>query len=306
MIELKQVTKKFDDQIILDAISTRIPKGTAFGLIGSNGAGKSTILRLISGVYQTDGGEVLLDGKPIYDIPDQKRRVFFVSDETTQFHSFTIKKLADYYKHFYPRFSYELLETMLKSITLPQHKPLSTFSKGMKRQAITMLGVAARPEYLLLDEAFDGLDPSMRKLIRQILIDRMVEDEMTVIVSTHNLAEINELCDSAALIHDSKIVFSCALDDIRSNLHKLQLGWSTKAPEYSREQFEALGIEILRFEKQHSIYHLVARGEEDQLREKLAPMNPTIFDLIPLTLEEIFIYELEVLGYGCYKFDTEA
>ena len=305
MISFKQVTKAFDGQTVLDSISFDIPKGSAFGLIGSNGAGKSTILRLMSGVYQPDSGEVLLDGKPIFNSPDNKCRVFFVSDETVQYHSFTIKSLANFYKLYYPRFSDALLEKMLKAVSLPTNKPLSTFSKGMKRQAITMIGIAAQPEYLLLDEAFDGLDPAMRKLVRQLLIDRMLEENMTIIISTHNLTEINEICDSAALIHDNRIVFSRSLDDIRSNMHKLQLAFPTDAPAYTKEQLAETGTEILHFEKQQSVYHLVVKGDEEELCKRFSALHPVVCDLIPLTLEEIFIYELEVLGYGNYVFEND-
>ena len=157
MIEIQKVTKKFDEKTILDAIDLQIPNGSAFALIGSNGAGKSTILRLLCGVYQPNDGKVLLDGKPIYNSPAEKQRIFFVPDETAQYHGFTVRSLADFYKAYYPRFSEELFERMLKAIPLPVNESLMKFSKGMKRQAIAMIGIAAQPDVLLLDEAFDGI-----------------------------------------------------------------------------------------------------------------------------------------------------
>ena len=305
MIEFRKVSKKFDDTTILDTIDIQIPNGSAFALIGSNGAGKSTILRLLCGVYQPDEGEVLLDGQPILNNADAKSRIFFVSDETSQYHAYTLKKLVNYYKMFYPRFSEELLEKMLKSIPLPKDKPLSQFSKGMKRQAITLIGIAAQPDILLLDEAFDGLDPSMRGLIRKMLIELMLEKGMTVVTSSHNLMEIGEICDSAALLHNGKIVFSRALDDIRGGTHKIQLAFTAGSQEYTEEDFKKLGADLLSMQREHSVYQIIVRGDEEQIRELFAPLKPAVFDVIPLTLEEIFIYELEVLGYGNYVFEKE-
>ncbi len=303
MIELKKVTKQFEKTTILDEISMQIPKGSIFGLIGSNGAGKSTLLRLLCGVYETDGGEVLLDGKQIFDHADVKKRVFFVSDETVQYQKFTVKSLAKFYAQYYPNFSYDLLNKMLKSIQLPDNKQLNSFSKGMKRQAITMIGIAAQPDYLLLDEAFDGLDPAMRVLMRRMIVDLMLEKQMTVVISSHNLSEINEICDSAALLHDKKIVFCKQLDDLRASIHKVQVAFKQGTEPKTEADFKELGIDMLSIKQQQSVYHLVVRGEEDAIREKITSMNPLLVDIIPLTLEEIFIHELEVLGYGSYVFE---
>ncbi|WP_173348793.1 ABC transporter ATP-binding protein [Ruminococcus flavefaciens] len=301
MIELKKTVKKFDSYTALDGVDLKIEKGTAFGLLGSNGAGKSTILRLLSGIYRPEEGEVLVDGESVYDNVDAKSKVFFINDETVQFQSFTLKKLKDFYKGYYPNFSDEVFETLRSKIKLPLDKKLSTFSKGMKRQAIVIIGLACRTDYLLLDEAFDGLDPTMRIIVKKMLVDAMLDRQLTTIISSHNLKEINEVCDTCALLHEGKIIFSRDIDDVKGSIHKIQVVFPKNddgsTPEYSISDFVSSGIEILHFERTQSIYYIIAKGEEDTVKAVFAPKKPVLLELIPLTLEEIFIYELEVLGY---------
>lgn len=301
MIELKNVTKQFDDFKVLDGVNLEIPKGTAFGLLGSNGAGKSTILRLISGIYSAEQGEVLTDGENVFDNPAVKERIFFINDETIQFTSFTLKELKDYYKRFYPKFSEELFEKLRNTINLPLDKKLNAFSKGMKRQAVVITALACQTDYLLLDEAFDGLDPTMRIIVKRMLFDAMVDRELTTVISSHNLKEINEICDSAALLHQGKIIFSRELDSIKGNVHKIQVAFnmddSAVIREYSKEDIIKSGIEVLHFEKNQSIYYIIAKGEVDEIKKKLKSKNPVVMDIIPLSLEEIFIYEMEAQGY---------
>lgn len=300
MIELKNVTKQFDDFKVLDKICLTIPKGTAFGLLGSNGAGKSTILRLISGIYSAEEGEVCADGKKIFDEPSVKEKIFFVNDETIQFTSLTLEDLKNYYKSFYPKFSEELFEKLRSTINLPLEKKMNAFSKGMKRQAIVITALACQTDYLLLDEAFDGLDPTMRLIVKRMLVDAMCDRQLTTVISSHNLKEINELCDMAALLHDGKIVFARELDSIKGNVHKIQVAFDnndTSLPQNTKDDLLAVGIEILHFEKIQSIYHIIAKGDVEEIKKKLQPKEPIVLDILPLSLEEIFIYEMEALGY---------
>lgn len=301
MIELKNTLKKFDSFTALDGVDLKIEKGTAFGLLGSNGAGKSTILRLLSGIYRPDDGEVLVDGKSSYDNVEIKQKVFFINDETVQFAGYTLKKLKDYYKSYYPNFSEELFESLRQKVKLPLDKKISDFSKGMKRQAIVIIGLACRTDYLLLDEAFDGLDPTMRIIVKKMLVDAMLDRQLTTVISSHNLKEINEVCDSAALLHDGKIIFSRDIDSIKSSVHKVQAVFpknSDGSPtDYTQEHFAETGLEILHFERSQSIYYIIAKGDEETVKAAFAPKKPMLLEVIPLTLEEIFIYELEVLGY---------
>ncbi|MBE6841191.1 MAG: ABC transporter ATP-binding protein [Ruminococcus sp.] len=297
MIELKNVTKAFKAHKALDNVDMTINKGSVYGLLGSNGAGKSTILRLLSGIYRQEGGEVLIEGKPVYDNVELKQRIFFINDETVQFTSYTLNDLKDLYKSYYPNFSEEIFEKLKTKINLPTNRKISTFSKGMKRQAIFIIALACNTDYLLLDEAFDGLDPTMRIIVRQMLVDAMIERNLTVVISSHNLKEMNDLCDTVGLLHNGKIIFSSELDNLKGDIHKLQLAFSDNTQEITREQLEETGLEILHFEKNMSVYHIIVKGDIDTVKAAFAVKKPNIFDIVPLTLEEIFIYEMEVLGY---------
>ncbi len=293
MIELKGVTKRFDSFTALDNVDLTIETGTAFGLLGSNGAGKSTILRLLSGIYKQEGGEVLIDGSEVYSRPEVKERVFFINDETVQFGGYTLKSLKNFYKGFYPNFSEEIFEKLRETIKLPLDKKIDTFSKGMKRQAIVIIALACRTDYLLLDEAFDGLDPTMRIIVKRMLVDAMLDRKLTTVISSHNLKEINEVCDSVALIHHGKVLFSRDLDSVKGNIHKIQAVF----PEEYTEKEAFPELDVLHFEKSKSVLYLIVKGSEEEIREKLAGKNPVVLDVIPLSLEEIFIYEMEGMGY---------
>ena len=298
MIKLTGVTKKFGDFTALDGVDLMIPKGTSFGLLGSNGAGKSTILRLLSGIYSQDGGSVKIDDEEVFDNTSVKERVFFINDETVQFGSFTLKGLRDYYKGFYPNFSDELFEELRNTVNLPMDKKIDRFSKGMKRQAIVITGLACRTDYLLLDEAFDGLDPTMRIIVKRMLVDAMLDRQLTTVISSHNLKEINEVCDSVALLHQGKMLFNRDLDSVKGSIHKVQAAFKE---EYTKEDFEK--YDILHYSRSQSIHYLIMKGSEEEIREKLSEKDPIVLDLIPLSLEEIFIYEMEGMGYDAGQLD---
>ena len=298
MIQLTGVTKKFGDFTALDGVDLMIPKGTSFGLLGSNGAGKSTILRLLSGIYSAESGSVTIDGENVFDNVKVKERVFFINDETIQFGGFTLKDLKNYYKGFYPNFSDELFEELRETVKLPLDKKTERFSKGMKRQAIVITGLACQTDYLLLDEAFDGLDPTMRIIVKRMLVDAMLDRQLTTVISSHNLKEINEVCDSVALLHQGKMLFNRDLDSVKGSIHKVQAAFNE---EYTREDFEKYGI--LHYSRSQSIHYIILEGTEEEIREKLSEKNPIVLDLIPLTLEEIFIYEMEGMGYDAGQLD---
>ncbi len=300
MMTLQGTVKRFGDFAALDGVDLEIPTGTAFGLLGSNGAGKSTILRLFSGIYSPEGGKVLIDGENVYDNVAAKQKVFFINDETVQYAGFTLTQLKNFYKQFYPNFSEEIFERLEGAIQLPRDRKLSTFSKGMKRQAIVITGISCCTPYLLLDEAFDGLDPTMRIIVKRMLVDAMCERGLTVVISSHNLKEINEMCDTAALLHKGKIIFNRQLDSLKGAVHKVQAAFADKEHIFTPADFP--GLEILHFDKMQSIYHIIAKGDEETIRTALAPHNPLVAALIPLNLEEIFIYELEGLGYDSNVF----
>lgn len=292
MIDFKGVTMQFEDFTALDNIDLHIDKGTAFGLLGSNGAGKSTILRLLSGVYKPQSGDVNVDGEEIFDNVNAKQKIFFINDETIQFGSMTLNKLKEFYKGFYPNFSDEVFNKLNEVIKLPTEKKMDKFSKGMKRQAVVIIGISCQTDYLLLDEAFDGLDPTMRIIVKRMLVDAMLDRQLTTIISSHNLKEINEVCDTAALLHQGKIIFNRDLDSVKGSIHKIQAAFDT---EYTKESFT--DMDILHFERQQSMTYLIVKGDEKFIKNNIMEKNPKIFDIIPLTLEEIFIYEMEGMGY---------
>ena len=292
MIELNNIQLSFDDNKILDGVTMTIPDGRAFGLLGSNGAGKSTILRLLSGIYRVQGGTLKIDGEDVYDNVKIKEQICFINDETIQFTGYTLKQLKNYYKRFYRTFSEEKFEKLHSVLNLPMNKKLSAFSKGMKRQAIVICAIACCTKYIFLDEAFDGLDPTMRIIVKNMMIDAMIDNGATVILSSHNLKEIQEFCDTAALLHNGKIVFCRELDSIMGNIRKVQTSFAA-AP--NKEDFPE--IEILHIENTGSVTSIIAKGSEEEIRAAIEKHNPKFLDIIPLTLDEIFIYEMEGQGY---------
>ena len=300
MIEIKDLSLTFknadEDHEALKAVTLDIPEGCIYGFVGSNGAGKSTLLRVISGIYRPDSGSVTIDGKAVYDQPQAKENIFFVSDETVQFSRLSVNDLKGFFKLTYPRFDEEVFDELVTKLDLPRKKPLSQFSKGMKRQAIVAAALACRTKYILLDEAFDGLDPAMRKLIRTMIVDDIFDRGATLVVSSHNITEIGELCDKAMLLHKGEVIFAKDIDDVREGFEKVQIA----LPEggLDRSAIENAGVEVLSFKKLGRISTVVAKGEKADVTAKLSALSPAVLELVPLTLEEIFIYEMEVRGYA--------
>lgn len=300
MIEIKDLSLTFknadEDHEALKAVTLDIPEGCIYVFVGSNGAGKSTLLRVISGIYRPDSGSVTIDGKAVYDQPQAKENIFFVSDETVQFSRLSVNDLKGFFKLTYPRFDEEVFDELVTKLDLPRKKPLSQFSKGMKRQAIVAAALACRTKYILLDEAFDGLDPAMRKLIRTMIVDDIFDRGATLVVSSHNITEIGELCDRAMLLHKGEVIFAKDIDDVREGFEKVQI--ALPEGELDRSAIENAGVEVLRFKKLGRVSTVVAKGEKADITAKLSALSPAVLELVPLTLEEIFIYEMEVRGYA--------
>ncbi|MDE6728943.1 MAG: ABC transporter ATP-binding protein [Oscillospiraceae bacterium] len=280
----------------LDNITITIPDGCIYGFLGSNGAGKSTLLRMMCGVYKTEQGSVRIDGEDVFDNPGAKSKIFFVNDETVQFTRFTLDGLAKYYASYYDNFSFEIYNRLLAQLQLPRSKRMSEFSKGMKRQAVVIIGLSCNTKYLLLDEAFDGLDPAMRRFIKQIIVNELIDRQATMVVSSHNIVEINELCDRAMLIHQGQMIFADEIDNIKSGFGKIQLARRSGA--VTPEELKQGGLDVMQYSVMGSVAQAVVRGTEAEITEKLGRFNCEISEFIPLTLEEIFIYELEARGYG--------
>ena len=293
MIELKKVSKRFDTTHVLDQVDWLVKKGSVFGLVGPNGAGKSTILRLISGVITPDEGEILLEDHPVYDNPENKKRILFLADEPFFLHQATIDEMKDFYRIFYTSFNEEMYERLLKNFPIPRNKKINDFSKGMKRQVGLILALSLNPDVLLLDESFDGLDPVMRLTLKRFIASEMESREMTVIISSHNLRELEDICDQIALIDNLKIVMSGEVDSIKGEFHKFQIGFSEPPLD---DAFNELNI--IHKEQLGNVFTLVAKGNLEQVRKTLESYEPALLTELPLNLEEIFVYEMEARGYG--------
>lgn len=280
----------------LDNISITIPDGCIYGFLGSNGAGKSTLLRMMCGVYKTEQGSVRIDGEDVFDNPIAKAKVFFVNDETVQYTRFTLDGLAKYYASYYDSFSFDIYNRLATQLGLPRNKRMSEFSKGMKRQAVVIIGLSCCTKYLLLDEAFDGLDPAMRRFIKQMIVNELIDRQATMVVSSHNIVEINELCDRAMLIHRGQMIFADEIDNIKSGFGKIQLARRSGA--VTPEELRGAGLDVMQYSVMGSVSQAVVRGTEAEITAKTNTISCEISEFIPLTLEEIFIYELEARGYG--------
>ncbi len=292
MIIAKALTKKFDSKIALDAITLTIPKGCVYGLVGSNGSGKSTLLRLISGVYMEDGGEITVGGERTFNNPQIKSQIAFLGDTPYFLPQSDLKEMAALYSNMYPNFDYKIYNHLLTVFPLNQKARLSTFSKGMQRQAALILALSTNPRYLLMDEAFDGLDVVMRRVLANIVMDGVEKRGMTAIIASHNLRELENVCDNVCVIHDGKIISNGSVESLRGNIHKIQVAFSA-TPDMS----VFYNICVMKAERTGSLLSLVVKGNEDAIMQFINSLNPLYAECIEPTLEEIFVYELEVYGY---------
>lgn len=293
MIQFSHVSKSFDTKKVLDDMTWEVPQGSIFGLVGPNGAGKSTILRLISGVLLPNQGEITIAGQNVYNNPSVKKKILFVPDDPYFLPQSTMKEMRKFYEIFYPSFKESMYRKLLNNFPINENEKISNFSKGMKRQANIILALSIMPEILLLDEAFDGLDPVMRLTLKRILSDQLLERKFTVVISSHNLRELEDICDRIALISDCKIGLNDEVETIRAIYHKFQVGY-TIIPE----------IEVFtRFNPMHldvrgNVAVLVVKGDSIELMKQLNETHPVLLDEIPITMEEVFVYEMEGKGYG--------
>ena len=284
---------KFGDFTALNSLCCDIPDSCIYGLVGSNGAGKSTFLRLISGVYRPYSGEITADGEKIYENPEIKSKIMYVPDELYFLPQSNMKEMARFYSAIYKSFSFQRFDELTSTFGLDKKANINTFSKGMKRQAATILALSVMPKYLFFDETFDGLDPVMRNLVKQVIYNDVLERGTTTIITSHSLRELEDTCDQLALLHKGGIAFESDIQNLKTSLFKVQIAFGD---EYGRERFE--GIEILNYRQLGSVSDLIVRGDKEEIVAKLKAMSPLIIDVLPLNLEEVFIYEMEALGYA--------
>ena len=287
MIEIKQVVKTFDRFRALDELNMTVEDGAIYGLVGPNGAGKSTIIRHLIGVYRPDSGEILVDGAPVYENPEKKGLVAVIPDDWYYFPSASLRDMMRFYRGFYPQFDTDRYEKLKEVFQLSERMPLRRMSKGMQKQAAFWLTLCCRPKYLILDEPVDGLDPVMRRQVWSLLMADVAEYGTTVLVSSHNLRELEDVCDHVGIMNKGKLLLERSLSDLQENIAKLQVVWST-------EETPALpgGLEVLHTSHVGRVYTYIVRGAARALQQRIAAMEPLMVEALPLSLEEIFIYEL--------------
>ena len=292
MIQVKNISKSFGDIKAVDQISLTIPNGIVFGMLGTNGAGKSTLLRMISGVLKADQGQILIDGESIFDNPKAKEKFVYISDEQYYFPNAKPIDLVAYYKNFYPNFDTERFENYLASFGLDYNRKINTFSKGMKKQISILLGVCANTPYLLCDETFDGLDPVMRQAIKSLFAKEIADRGLTPIIASHNLRELEDICDHIGLLHKGGVLLSKDLDELKCNLLKVQCVLDPEHDSYLSEQ-----LNTIKMTRRGKLLTMTVRGKEAEILPVIESLNPIYFEALPLSLEEIFISETEVVGY---------
>ena len=298
MIEAIALTKKFDEKIALNALNLNIDKGSIYGLVGTNGGGKSTFMNLATGVYNPDRGQILIDGKSVFGNMEIKKKIFFIPDDAFYFQNYTIEAMANFYKGlYYDTWSDDLFEKLIKSLPLDKNQKMKSCSKGMLKQAFLILALSCRPEYLFLDEVFDGLDAVIRVAIRKIIADEVLNRNMTVVIASHNLRELEDFCDTVGLIHSGKLVLKQSLDEISLSYSKAQVAFET-IPDFSalKENPNILSLEI-----NGSFVTICAKMSEREIEELLKPYNSKMSQFVNLSLEEVFISEMEAIGYDYNK-----
>ncbi|WLR50637.1 ABC transporter ATP-binding protein [Bacillus tianshenii] len=293
MIEVKQVTKAFEREEAVQQLSLSVQKGSIYGLLGSNGAGKTTLLKMLAGIYRSNKGSVHIDGQNIYENVSLKQRVIFIPDALYFLPQATIKQMAEFYRSFYENWNEERFERLQQVFGIELTRKVHRLSKGMQRQVAFWLALSAMPDVLILDEPIDGLDPVMRQKIKNLLFQDTAERELTVIISSHNLREIEDICDHVGIMHKGTLIVEKDVDDLKADTHKVQAAF---ADEETADRV-LNKLDVLYREKRGSVLLCIVRGSEAQIRQQVEPAQPLVFDLLPLTLEEIFIYEMGDIGY---------
>ncbi|WP_313293064.1 ABC transporter ATP-binding protein [Faecalispora jeddahensis] len=292
MIEVKSLVKKFGSTVALDGISFTIGGGSIFGLVGSNGAGKSTLLRSLAGIYQPENGEILVDGQAPFENSAIKSKLFFIPDYPYFFQQSNMKEMAEFYSKTYASWDTQRYQELRSLFPLDTNARIINMSKGMQRQVALINALSVRPNYLLLDEIFDGLDPVMRQLLKKLVSSEVSERGMSVVIASHNLRELEDLCDHVGLMHKGGVVFEQELDALKLGIHRVQAIFK---PMPTQDMFQ--GLDIIKQDSRGSLLNLVIRGQKEEILEKLNALNPVFIELLPLTLEEVFISEMEVAGY---------
>jgi ABC-2 type transport system ATP-binding protein len=293
MIQLHKVSKQFEGRESVHNVSLSIEKGSVYGLLGSNGAGKTTLLKILSGIYKPESGEAKIEGEPVFENPLIKQKLFFLADTPAFLPQYNIKQMASFYSRLYKSWDQERFVELGGILGIDPKIKLHKFSKGVQRQAAFWLALSCRPEVLILDEPVDGLDPVVRKKIKSILMEEVAFREMTILISSHNLEEIEDLCDHVGILHQGRILVEKELDELKSEFHKIQIAFRQEPPAGLFDR-----LHILQKEQRGSVISCIVKGEQTAIEAVVNIFEPVIFDLLPLTLEEIFIHEMGDAGYA--------
>ena len=289
MIEVKHLTKRFGRFTALDDLSLTVPTGAIYGLVGPNGAGKSTVIRHITGIYRQDSGEVCIDGIPVYENAPLKSQIAYIPDDIFFYASAGLRDMMKFYAGLYPNFDRTMYQALLQLFSLDEKQPLRQFSKGMQKQAAFLLSICTRPNVIVLDEPVDGLDPVMRRQVWSLLMQDVSDRGTTVLLSSHNLRELEDVCDHVGIMHKGKMLLERTLSELQDNVVKAQVVFADeRRPE---------NLRILHESTSGRIHTLIIRGAQEAVAAALEALSPVFYDIIPLTLEEIFIYELGGVDY---------
>ncbi len=292
MIKITNLSKSYGDKKVLEGLNCTIKTGSIYGLIGANGAGKSTLLRIIMGIFQKNEGSIEIDGKEISDDEEFKQKLVYVPDDLFFFKGYTINDMVNFYNNMYKTFDKEFAFKLFDKLKLDRKQKIQTFSKGMKRQTALICAIATNADYMFFDETFDGIDPVIRNFMKKIIAEQMEKKETTIIMTSHNLRELEDICDNLGLLHKGGILFESDIDSLKTNMFKIQISLGR---DFSEKDFQ--NFNVMSFKKTGSVATVIMKGEREGYEKVLQEMNPVILDFLPLTLEEIFIYEMEVLGY---------
>ena len=296
MIKADNLTKRFQGVTAVDHIHAEIQDGTVFGLIGTNGAGKSTFLRMAAGILKPDEGTITLDGESVFEDTRVKARCFYIPDEPYFLGNGTADDMKTFYQGIYPKFDTDRFGKLLKSFELDGRRKIQTFSKGMKKQLAVLLGICAGTDYLFCDETFDGLDPVMRQTVKSLFANDIEERHLTPVIASHNLRELEDICDHVGLLHRGGMLLSKDLDDMKMNIHKIQCVLPA-----GLDRTNLQDLDIMTAEQRGSLLTLTVRGQKEEIQARMQSYHPVFFEMIPLSLEEIFISETEVAGYDIKK-----
>ena len=292
MIKVTKVTKHFDSFKALDSLTLHVRKGTIYGLIGPNGAGKTTVINHINGCLKPESGIITVDNEEVYENENIKKRILNISDDWFYYSTYSIGQMAKFYKDIYPDFSLERYEKLKEIFKFDEKKQIRKMSKGQKKQVAFWLSLSAMPDVLILDEPLDGLDPVMRKQVLSLVIADVADREMTVLVSSHNLRELEDICDWVGIIHEGKLIVEKPLDDLKGGVCKFQLSFKE-----DREEFLNSLPGIMHISKTGSVYNIIVKGNPEEIQKTINDEHPILLERVSLTLEEVFIYELGGMGY---------